>query len=703
MEKKLKLTRTMKLTCMLLFLSVSFAFATGSYAQNTVISMNLSNKTVAEVLETIESETEFNFYYNSKLVDTNRLVSVHVKKQDVFAVLGQLFNEQGVYYKVVDKDIILTAGISERDGVTQNRVTVSGVVSDETGEPIIGANVVEKGTTNGIITDVNGAFSFSVSPGAILEVSYIGYKTKETPIDNKTTFSIVLTEDTKTLEEVVVVGYGTQRKRDVTGSVSSIDNEVITKQNAANPVMALRGQIAGLSIQQNNGRAGGEQTVILRGQSAIGKTVSPLVIIDGMPSGYGVLSDMDPEDIERVDVLKDASSTAIYGSRASGGVIIVTTKAGREQKNAVSYRGNAGVKKLSRNPEMMNTQEFYQFYQDGVAFRGEPQDNKVMADDMDYISRGIDTDWLGFILRDGFETTHNVSLNGGNKNETHYMSFGYAKEDGLQKSEGYERFSLNARVSGKVLDKLTAGASMYASYAVIDQGDQLMLNSSYRLRPWGNPYNDDGSYRFFPTQNESAFVNPIFDLQNTKWERKRLQARGMAYLEYKPIEGLTLKSSFMPQFNSNRTGNYKGEWTRQNVGKTGTSTADVTNNWGVGYVWENTANYTAKIANDHALNFTGLFSMDSGLSEEYKGLVQGLTYPNEYWYNLGASTSINSLTSSFSNTSLISYMGRMNYGFKEKYLLTVTGRWDGSSKLATGNQWGFFPSAALAWRAGEEE
>lgn len=292
-------------------------------------------------------------------------------------------------------------------------------------------------------------------------------------------------------------------------------------------------------------------------------------------------------------------------------------------------------------------------------------------------------------------------MSGGNKNETHYFSMGYFKEDGLMKSEGYERYTMNAKMTGKILDKLTMGGSMQASYASYDQGSKSMLNTAYRLRPWGNPYEEDGSNRFFPTYGETGFTNPVFDLENQTWERKQFRLLGNAYLEYKPITGLSVKSTFMPKFTMRRTGNYVGEMTQANKGTASDASAE--NLWGLGYLWENTVNYNTKIAQDHSLSFTGLFSMENNFEETYNGGVEDLTYANEYWYNLGASTKITSLTSKYNNIAMMSYMGRINYGYKDKYLLTLTGRWDGSSKLAKGNQWGFFPSAALAWRAGEEE
>jgi TonB-linked SusC/RagA family outer membrane protein len=598
--------------------------------------------------------------------------------------------------------LLCMTGLSASAFAQQGGKQITGTVLDETGASVIGANVVEKGTTNGVITDADGYFSLSIKENATLQVSYVGYITQEIVVGNRTDFQITLLEDTQALEEVVVVGYGTVRKRDLTGSVASIDSKSIIRQQASNVSQALRGQIAGLSVQQSNGKAAAESTVILRGQSAIGKTVQPLVIIDGIPSNWTIFNNLNANDVERIDVLKDASSTAIYGSRASGGVVIVTTRSPQEGKNVISYDGSVGIKALTRMPKMKNTQQLYQFVQDGLRIVGSTVDLTLNEEELRSIEEGIDTDWVGMVTRDALQTDHNLSLSGGSKNETHLMSVGYHKTDGNVKSDSYERYSLNLKATGSLFDKLTTGASVYAAFSTETGGDGNILGSAYRLRPWGKPKNEDGSDRFHPTPAESLFSNPLFDLKNSYDERKRTFANGSIFLEYKPIDGLLLKSNFMPSFYGERYGSYRGEMTMSNQGIAGSSTSSVANTWRFGYTWENTVSFN-KTFDRHSIGLTALFSIESGRTENYNGSVKDLTYDNEYWYNFAASTSITGLTSGLTEEALESYMLRANYGLMDRYLLTLTGRWDGSSKLAPGYQWGFFPSAALAWRAGEEQ
>lgn len=597
--------------------------------------------------------------------------------------------------------LIVPAGVYAQQGIT-----VNGTVIDNTGEPLPGVTVLVKGTNTGSATGVDGKFTITApNENAVLTFSYVGYVSFEQRVGSSRNLNVTMNEDVNVIEEVVVVGYGTQRKKDVTGSVSVVNSETITSQKAQNTTMAMRGQIAGLDIRQTNGRAGGESQVFIRGNSGIGKNVQPLVIIDGIPANFSQLNDMDANDIERIDVLKDASSTAIYGSRAAGGVIIVSTRSGFESKNVINYSGSVGMKEITRNPKMMNTKQFEKFYWDGVAFRGQPEGNQISIDDQQYIDEGINTNWMDMVTRTGFETKHNVSMTGGGKNSNHYLSLGYSKEDGVQKPESYDRYTISARLSGKVLDKITVGGSISGSFSIINQaGNQDHLYNAYRLRPWGKAFDEDGNYRFFPTQNESLATHPLANLENTKRERIRAFVRAGVYLDYQPIEGLSIKTNIMPRFNMQRQGTYIGEKTGAKANRPGSSTAEVTNEWGVGYLWENTASYNKRMG-DHSIGATGLYSMEYSRNEYYQENVTGLSYPGQFWYNNSASISINGVkhNTPMSIVTMMSYMGRVNYGFKEKYLFTATGRWDGSSKLAAGNQWGFFPSAALAWRVGEED
>jgi TonB-linked SusC/RagA family outer membrane protein len=697
----------MKLSVFFIFLSMMQLYAASTYSQTTAVRIGKNTLTLRELIAEVESQTDFLFIFSKDDIDVDRELKVKTSSRRIDDILRDVFLNSDITYKFVEQYITLrkTDGIgisAVASALQQTGKRITGTVVDAAGDAVIGVNILEKGTANGIITDLDGRFSLNVSDNAVLQISYIGYISQEIAVGNRTSLNITLTEDSQALDEVVVIGYGAIRKSDLTGAVASIGSSIVTRQASANTSQALRGQIAGLSVQQTSGKAGAVSNVILRGQSAIGKTVQPLVIVDGMPSDWTTFNAINPEDIERLDVLKDASSTAIYGSRASGGVIIVTTRSGREGKNTVNYNGYAGVKVLTHMPEMMNAEKFNQMRLDAISLGFTTKETILGNDEEEYLAKGISTDWVDMVTRDAFQTSHNVSVSGGNRNETHLISVGYYKADGNVISDSYERYSLNLKAVGSVLDKFTLGANVYASYSKEDGADGSVLSGAYSMKPWGNPKNDDGTDRDFPILNESGMYHPVINYKNSYNERKRFIANGSIFVEYKPVDGLVVKSNFMPSYYGDRYGAYVGEETWANNGVAGTSNTNVRNSGRVAYTWENTVAYNRSFNKDHTIGVVGLFSLESGTWESYYASVRDLTYDNEFWYNLGASTSITGLTSEMNKTVMESYMLRANYGYKDRYLLTLTGRWDGSSKLATGKQWGFFPSVALAWRAGEE-
>ncbi|MDR2810093.1 MAG: TonB-dependent receptor plug domain-containing protein [Tannerellaceae bacterium] len=348
--------RKMKLITILLCLSISSVFAS-SYGQKTLLSIEMKEKPIAEVFDAIEQQSDFAFFYNSKLININRLVSIQAKDKTVFAVLDQLLVDLDIEYKVIDKDIILTASAQPvRNGVLQNGRSLSGVVTDETGEPIIGANVLAKGTNNGQITDLNGSFTLNNLPErVVLLVSYIGYIPQEVSVGNQSVVRIRLVEDAQALEEVVVVGYGVQKKKLVTGANLQVKGEDILKRNSQNALEALVGQSPGLQIAQSSSQPGEEFRVSIRGLGTVGDA-TPLFVVDGMQTSS--IAHINPSEIESIDVLKDAASAAIYGARAANGVIIITTKTGKPGKGVIAYDGYFGFQNPPGLVEMLNAQEY---------------------------------------------------------------------------------------------------------------------------------------------------------------------------------------------------------------------------------------------------------------------------------------------------------------------------------------------------------
>lgn len=588
------------------------------------------------------------------------------------------------------------------DNVSQAKKMVRGVVLDKNREPIIGASVLIKGTTQGALTDIDGIFELNVKDDDVIRVSYIGMTSVDVTIGKKRDLTIIMQDDAVALDDVVVVGYGVQKKKDLTGSIASVSSDAIVKASTPTVNQALKGQVAGLSVTQNNGKTGDNFTFQIRGESSIGKQVDPLVVIDGVQSGVDALTALNPNDIESVDVLKDASSTAIYGSKGSAGVIIVVTKGGKQGKTKVSYDGNFGIRVQKDIPDMMNAQEFVDMFELSEKYYGpNNMSSKLSDEEIAFVQAGGNTNWIDLLSGSGFQTSHSLTLSGGNEKSTHYMSIGYTNEKGNISPDEFTRYTFKTQVSTKLTNNISMGGSISTAYRIQDLQEGEILRGAFRLRPTGQPYDENGELRFWATPDESQIPNVLCDQENNIRQRKTFSAYGNAYIQYEPIKGFIFKSNFMPEYMSQTEGRYQGTYTKANRG-VNPPTANKSSYFRLGYIWDNTISFTKTFAKKHTINALGLFSMMYRNSEDDYAQVRGLAFPEGTWNNLGASNEYMSIKSSLNKETMLSYMLRFNYSYKDKYLLTMTGRADGSSKFAKGNKWGIFPSVAVAWRIKEE-
>ncbi|MDR3140677.1 MAG: TonB-dependent receptor [Tannerellaceae bacterium] len=712
--------RVMKLTCILLLVSVGFAFAAGSYAQNKVITLNLSNRTVAEVLETIENETEFNFYYNSKLVNTSRLVSVNVNNKHVYAVLDQLFSGHGVYYKVVDRDIILTDtagdGTKGTDGITQNKVRISGVVTDAGGEPVIGVNVVEKGTTNGTITDTDGAFSFPVSPGATLEIRYIGYMTKEIPINGNTTFSITLEEDLQALEEVVVIGYGTMKKKDLTGAIATVQGDELVTRKTMQLSGALQGTMAGVMVTRDNNEPGAAAgSIRIRGVTTIGDS-SPLYIVDGVP---GDINQVNPNDVESISVLKDAASASIYGSRAAAGVILITTKRARENQLALNYSFEYGAEIPTTRPEFVDVQRYMQMANElrwndaGNGTNEYPLYAKDVIDNYYTLNAENpdiypDTDWTDLILKSSApRQSHLLSISGGTQRVRTKASLSYDKTDGLYADRYYGRlmtrinndFIINnylaaaldvnfkrsnshRPVSGIVFDWMRFAAPVYAAIWQDGRlGEGKSGNNVYASAMYGGDRDD------------------IYN-----------QLGGKIAIDFTPLSGLKISAIVAPVYNFDKSKQFRKAIPYYSA----TDPALL-----MGYIEGHATTLLTETRND-SYNVTTQFLANYIKSFGKHDLTLMGGYENYYYFNESLSASRdkyelegypyldigplelrNNGGSAYENA-YRSFFGRATYSYKSKYLLQGNIRYDASSRFHEDYRWGAFPSFSAGWVLSEE-
>lgn len=585
--------------------------------------------------------------------------------------------------------------------VLQNSVKITGKVVDVQGEPVIGATVMEKGTTNGIITDVDGNFTLNVSPNRKLQVSYVGYQTQEITIGSNRTLRITLKEDSELLDEVVVVGYGTMKKSDLTGAISSVSTETLVRGGNANAIGALQGSVAGVSILKSNNKPGGGYDIKIRGVSSISGSSAPLVVIDGIPGAS--LDNINPDDIEKIDILKDASSTAIYGSRATNGVVMVTTKKGSLGDPKISYSGYAGFRNYTHVPEMMSGDEYVQLAMENARALNnnnyktleeiftDPSELKA-AKDRNYY------DWVDAITSPAFMTSHTISATGGTEKAKYTLGGGYYFEDGMQFPQEFSRYNMRAAVDLKANDYLSFGGSLYMTHSVRDTGNSSLMVDALRMRPTQHPYSLVTGEEIWKYTSNGMF-NPLITNQNEFNKTKKLNILSNVYVKLTPVKGLELTSSFASNMTNDQIGQYRGVWTKalQGTAKGATNLLDKNNytNW----VWDNIVRYSweHKI---HKIDFTGVYSLQQNQDEKMRGASKDLPF-NSLWYNLQGGE-MTSMTSSYVQSNLMSFLGRINYTLADKYMLTASLRYDGSSKLADGNKWSLFPSVAVAWRLKEE-
>ena len=587
--------------------------------------------------------------------------------------------------------------------------TISGNVSDEEGVPLPGVNVVIKGSDTGTSTDFDGNYSISVSDSDVITFSYVGFIDQEIEVANAESFDISLEMGSDELEEIVLTGYGSVKKRDLTGAIAQIKTEVIQRANPIQAAASLQGQVAGVLVTRAKGRPGDDLDINIRGLNNFDdEKTRPLVVVDGIMGAN--INDINPGDIQTIDVLKDASSTAVYGARGANGVIIVTTKKGATGKPSVSYNGYYGIKTKSHIPNMLTSKQFYERYKDEDRYgRG------FTAQEMYNVNNGITTNFIDLVTRDAIQQNHNFSVSGGSESTTYNFSAGKQLEEGLVQHADYGRLTLNAGIESLVSDKFKVGFTAYITQNERNWGSTEAVRSALRARPTGTPFFDDivepnkrdtnfgpvGDLAFYMGINDSQVINPLVEIDPDNFQRQR-KSNSMianAYFEYEIIPGLKFKTSYSAYTDNYREGEYRGTYTKSRKGSRSPIASTIQNKTS-NYTVDNTLNYNKEFGK-HSIDATALFSVFEEYNESMNIGVEDLPYKS-LWHSLGTGATVTSYGSNLNEYSIVSYMGRINYGFDGKYLLTITGRQDGASQLADGNKWAFFPSAAIGWRMSEE-
>ncbi|WP_299431757.1 TonB-dependent receptor [uncultured Maribacter sp.] len=613
---------------------------------------------------------------------------------------------------------------------------VSGVVTDEQNVPIPGVNVLIKGTLIGTSTDFNGNYEIQANNGDVIIFSYLGFKTKTVGYSGQSTLDMQLLEDTAQLEEVVVIGYGSVKRKDLTGSVASIGSNEVIEQRKTDVAQALQGRLAGVDVRSLNNKPGAPLSITVRGNGALRNNNqqndgisdsptddlgAPLYVVDGI--FVDNINALNPADIQQIDVLKDASSTAIYGARGANGVVIITTKSGVEGRTRFTYDSSFGVRSVVNSPDFYDGDEYVAFTNDVVRAREFANllnagpatasdynnivpDNTVEfigAEEQSNVANGRYTDWIGMFQETGIQTSHTLSASGGQDGLIYNASIGYLKDEGVVGIEDFERYNLSGSLSKKVSDKLTFGLKTYIAFSEREEGSRELFRSSFRLAPTVDPFEDDGSITLIPDQQDQRFINPIYE-QEGAWRTntKRFDIIANAFLDYKPLKWLSLKTQFSPSLVYSRFGEHRALLTKAARNDPGRTRAVYNSASIVTYAWDNIANMNFNVGDNNSLGATLISSLYH--KEFEKGDIQTRNLADEFlFYNTGQGTDIRDFDSDFIKENIASFAARLNYSFKDKYLLTVTGRYDGASRLATGNKWDFFPSAAFAWKLSQED
>ncbi|WP_201301078.1 TonB-dependent receptor [Sunxiuqinia indica] len=709
----------MRLTTLLTFL-LTFSVYAGSYSQNTKLNLSLNNVTIEQALLEIEDNSRFVFLYESGIIDKTIKRSISVNEKTIDVVLSELLNGTNINYTIDDRQISLYKddklgnNLNNRN-VIEQQVSVSGIVTDASGVPLPGVTVVIKGTMKGTITDGDGNYSLTDVPGdGVLVFSFVGMRPMEISVGGRSTINASLAEETIGIDEVVAIGYGTQSKRNVTGAIQSVDSEDFENIPTAQLTQKLQGKLAGVQINQTTGIPGQGMSIRIRGQASISAGSDPLYVVDGFPI-TGDISNINPDEIESITVLKDASSTALYGSRAANGVVLITTKQAKFGKSSLTVSVYEGLQQIPDylRPEMMNAQEFARFKKEIHEENGwgVPE---MFQNPKQY---GEGTDWLDAVTRTALIQNYSINYSTSKDKFRSAVVGGFFSQDGVLLNSNYKRFSLRINSEYQFNDKVKVGvnASNTVTTNKTPQSDGIWYNSpsivqSALLTSPIAPYiNEDGTipvnagvwgndYGSSPGPN---WYNQVQVVKNTS---KNVGLLATGFLEYEPIKGLKYKSSVGIDLGSS-VSDFFNPSTAGSIFNPGNE-ADASriyathgNSLGYSWLWENILTFKKSIQ-DHNFEVLGAYSSQSAHGES--GSMSGTGFPDNKVHTLNVAKDITG-TTDIQDWSLLSLIGRINYNYKQKYLLTLAYRRDGSSKFGSDNRWGDFPSGSIGWIASEED
>lgn len=714
MKKKPLRVLIMQITFLQIAISLSLmgsAIAKDSNAQtalNANVSINVKSEKISKILSSLEQQSDVTFIYSSVIINSDRRVSLSVSDKTLENVLDELLPSLDLSYQV-SGDVVLIKRRSKEElegvSVPLSIVRVTGKVTDETGEALPGVSVNISGASTGTITDVNGMYSISVPDGSSLVFSYIGFES-QTIAAKEGTINIVLKVDqvaTK-LNEVVVVGYGTQKRSDITGSVASVSKERLSKLPVNNVMQAIQGAVSNVTVNQTSSIPGDAPSVQIRGRNSITASSEPFVVVDGIPltKTDGSINDINPNDIESVEILKDPSAVAIYGVNGSNGVILITTKRGTTGKPSIRYSTYAGVENATDVLEGVNSEEMIARYKEYARinslplFNGGPVRNEY---ELANYQNGVSIDWIDAVMQQGVNQNHNVSLSGGSENAKYYLSGDYMSQKGVILGYDYKRYSFRLNTDVKPTKYITVGTSSFITSHNRDGGRAHLLNAM-AMTPFARMFEADGSLTQHPMKGEQLWANPLLPTTlNPERRTFNMTLNGYSELNFgeliRPLNGLKYRFNGGYSFVPNRINEYEGKSVFNMTGFGRLTNAETQS-----YTFENILTYNKDIGKHH-FDFTGLYAAKQKYWQRV--IAEGSNFPNDDlgWGNLaGAGTQVARSAADRYNT--VSQMGRLYYGYDSRYMVTLTIRRDGSSVFGQNNKYGTFPAAAVAWNIHNE-
>lgn len=699
---RIKALNIMRITILLLFLGI-FSMSATVYSQEAKVTIHANNRTLNELFAEIKSQTNYSFWFDLNDVDVNRKVSIHVEEKPVADVLSTLFEGENIDFKLNGNHIILakkgSAGIAR---VLQQAKKRTGIITDEQGIPIAGANIAVKGTTNGCISDMDGKYSLETDDSAIITISYIGFLSQEIKVGSKTDINIILKEDTQNLDEIVVVGYGTSRKRNIVSAMANVKGKTISSATTSNVQDVLQGKVAGLDVEAARYAGDGEQKIYIRGARSLNAGNTPLVIVDGIP---GSLGNINTYDIESIEVLKDAASSAIYGSMGANGVIMVTTKRGKKEvRREVNFNTYLGVNVPHMMP-LQSGEEYVQFRRDGYRYaHGWDKsfaDEDIFTDsELEIIRNGNYTDWQDLMFRNALTQSYHLSISNSGEKTRLFLSFKYDNEEGYYKTNSSENYNLTLTADHDLADFWTIGTTIRLKRNN-NEGFSTYNNELLYMTPLSKPYLDNGDMNYFPNPLNTSGYNPLANYVPGQYENDAQSNILNLNLtsDIKINKWLSMRTNFGYIFSDYKKGYFYGKNSYAGKGVKTTSGKD----------YNNYDQYTL----NHIITYDNTFG-DHNLIVDLVGEIQSKKYdksslsgdnqPVEYttYHNLGTNTENIKIGSGYEDWALASGLARVRYNYKNKYFFNAALRADGSSRLAKGNKWAFFPSGGIGWSIKDE-